>query len=58
VPYKYRVLHKLIDTNDDGVVTDTEMAAAVAVLEKAKNKKKKETAHNNYLSFNSNLNNN
>ena len=34
VPQKYRVLHKLIDTNEDGVVTETEVAAAVAVLEK------------------------
>jgi hypothetical protein len=41
VPHKYRVLHKLIDTNDDGVVTDTEMAAAVAVLEKAKREKQR-----------------
>jgi hypothetical protein len=41
VPHKHRVLHKLIDTNDDGVVTDTEMAAAIAVLEKAKREKQR-----------------
>lgn len=41
VPHQYRVLHKLIDTNEDGVVTDTEMAAAVAVLEKAKREKQR-----------------
>jgi hypothetical protein len=41
VPYKYRVLHKLIDTNEDGVVSDTEMAAAVAILEKAKREKQR-----------------
>jgi hypothetical protein len=41
VPHKYRVLHKLIDTNDDGIVSDTEMATAIAVLEKAKREKQR-----------------
>jgi len=41
VPHKYRILHKLIDTNEDGIVTDTEMASAVAVLEKAKREKQR-----------------
>jgi hypothetical protein len=41
VPHKYRVLHKLIDTNDDGIVTDTELATAIAVLEKAKKEKQR-----------------
>jgi hypothetical protein len=36
VPYKYRVLHKLVDTNEDGVVSEPELAAAIAVLEKSK----------------------
>ena len=39
VPYKYRVLHKLVDTNEDGVVSETELSAAMAVLEKAKREK-------------------
>ena len=39
VPEKYRVLHKIIDTNNDGVVSETELAAAIAVLEKAKKEK-------------------
>lgn len=39
VPERYRVLHKLIDTNNDGIVSDTELAAAIAVLEKAKREK-------------------
>ena len=41
VPHEYRVLHKLLDTNNDGVVTETEIAAAQAVLEKAKREKNK-----------------
>jgi len=41
VPHKYRVLDKLIDTNNDGVVSETELSAAIAVLEKAKKEKQK-----------------
>ena len=39
VPHKYRVLDKLIDTNNDGVVSETELSAAISVLEKAKREK-------------------
>jgi hypothetical protein len=41
MPHKYRVLHKLIDTNGDGDVSETEIAAAIAILEKANREKKK-----------------
>ena len=41
VPHKYRVLDKLIDTNEDGVVSESELAAAIAVLEKAKREKQR-----------------
>ena len=41
VPQQYRILHKLVDTNEDGVVSDIEMAAAVAVLERAKREKQR-----------------
>jgi hypothetical protein len=41
VPHEYRVLHKLLDTNNDGAVTETEIAAAHALLEKAKREKNK-----------------
>jgi len=51
VPYKYRILHKIIDTNEDGVVTDTEMAAAVAVLEKAKREKQRKDQKMAYQKF-------
>ncbi len=40
VPHKYRVLHKLIDTNVEGMTTsDTEIASALAVLDKANREK-------------------
>ena len=41
VPHEYRVLHKLIDTNNDGETTATEIASAVEVLEKAKREKQR-----------------
>jgi hypothetical protein len=43
VPPKYRVLNKLIDTNNDNEVSEPELAAAIAVLEKAKREKQKQT---------------
>lgn len=39
IPHKYRVLHTLIDTNKDGYVSDAEISAAMALLEKAKREK-------------------
>ena len=36
VPYKYRVLHKLVDANNDGTITDKEINDAITVLEKSK----------------------
>ena len=41
VPHEYRVLHKLIDTNDDGEITETEIAAAESILAKAKREKQR-----------------
>ena len=41
VPPKYRVLDKLVDINDDGAVSEPELSAAIAVLEKAKREKQK-----------------
>jgi hypothetical protein len=39
VPQKYRVLEKLIDTNNDGIVSESELHSAIQVLEKAKKEK-------------------
>ena len=54
VPHSYRVLHKLIDTNNDGVISDTELNSAIAVLEKSKKqaqaKMQKEALHKFNLS--------
>lgn len=51
VPHQYRVLHKLIDVNEDGVVSDTEIAAALAVLEKANREKKRKEQKEAYRKF-------
>jgi hypothetical protein len=41
VPHEYRILHTLIDTNNDGETSETEIAAAVAILEKSKREKQR-----------------
>jgi hypothetical protein len=51
VPKNYRVLNKLIDTNNDSVVSDTELSAAIAILEKAKREKEKKAQKNAFVKF-------
>lgn len=51
VPHKYRVLHKLVDTNEDGVVSETEIAAAIAILERAKREKRRKEQKEAYKKF-------
>ena len=52
VPQKYRILEKLIDTNDDNVVSDVELSAAMAVLEKAKRDKQRKGQKEAFSKFN------
>ena len=52
VPYKYRILHKLVDTNNDGDVNETELSAAIAVLEKAKREKQRHIQKEAFSKFN------
>ena len=51
VPPSYRVLHKLIDTNDDNIVSETEISAAIAVLEKAKREKQRKEQKQAFSKF-------
>ena len=51
VPPSYRVLNKLLDTNDDGVVTETEISAAISVLEKAKREKQRKEQKQAFSKF-------
>lgn len=52
VPHEYRVLNKLIDTNDDGIVSETELSAAIAVLEKAKREKLRKEQRESFSKYN------
>ena len=51
VPLKYRVLNQLIDTNNDGIVSDAELKEAEKVLEKAKKEKLKKEQQHNFTKF-------
>jgi hypothetical protein len=52
VPHNYRILDKLIDTNENGVVSEVELSAAIAVLEKAKKEKLRKTQKEAFSKFN------
>jgi hypothetical protein len=52
VPPKYRILDKLVDINEDGVVTEPELSAAIAVLEKAKREKQRKMQKEAFKKFN------
>lgn len=51
VPQEYRVLHKLLDTDDNGLVSEDEISSAIAVLEKAKKEKQKQTQKEAFSKF-------
>jgi hypothetical protein len=51
VPHKYRVLHKLIDTDNNGDVSETEIASAMALLEKAKREKQRKQQKEAFTKF-------
>ena len=51
VPHKYRVLQKLIDTNDDGQVSEVELNEAIKVLEKSKREKLRTKQKESFLAM-------
>jgi len=51
VPERYRILDTLIDTNNDGVITDQEVKEAELVLAKAKKQKEKQNQKQAFLMF-------
>lgn len=55
VPHKYRVLHKLVDANNDGVVTDKEVNDAITILEKARKNKERMDQIKNFTLYGSYL---
>ena len=52
VPHKHRVLHKLIDANTDGKITEEEIKEAEKVLAQAKIQKNKQEQNNALMKFN------
>lgn len=55
VPHKYRILHKLVDTNKDGVVSDKEVNEAIEILERAKKNKERMNQIKNFTLYGSYL---
>ena len=51
VPHKNRVLDKLIDKNEDGVISDEELNSAIALLEKSKKIKQLQAQKDAYFKF-------
>jgi hypothetical protein len=51
VPEKYKVLEKLMDTNDDGKVSEQEISAAISILEKAKKEKQRKMQKEAFTNF-------
>ncbi len=51
VPEKYRILNKLVDVNEDGLVTEDEVNNAIQVLEKARRDKEKKQQKHSFTLF-------
>jgi hypothetical protein len=51
VPHNYRILHKLMDKVDENMVTEPEITAAIAVLEKAKKEKQRNVQKEAFTKF-------
>jgi hypothetical protein len=51
VPTRYRVLQRLMDTNDDGKISEDELKNAEKVLEKAKKDKAKKEQKKHFTQF-------
>ena len=51
VPQKYRVLHKLMDSDKNGEVSESEISAAIAVLEKSKREKQRKQQKEAFSKF-------
>ena len=51
VPHHYRVLHKLVDTNNDGEVSEMELQNARLILEKAKREHERKQQQQAFSSF-------
>ena len=51
VPHKYRLLHKMVDTNNDNVISEDEINNAIIILEKAKREKEQNKQKHSFTIF-------
>ena len=51
VPQKFRILSKVIDENNDGIISEQDINNAIAILEKAKRDKEKQNQRQNFVMF-------
>lgn len=51
VPQKFRILAKIIDENNDGVVSEQDINNAIAILEKARRDNEKKNQRQNFTLF-------
>ena len=51
VPAKFRILSKIIDTNEDGLVSEQEINNAISILEKAKREKEMKKQKQSFTLF-------
>ena len=57
VPQKYRILHTLVDTNKDNVISESEITSAIQILEKANKSKQEKIQKNALMTFHSHTSN-
>jgi len=55
VPQDYRILQKMLDDNKDGIISESEIATAIAVLEKAKREKQRQQQKEAFVGYHSNI---
>jgi hypothetical protein len=51
VPHNYRILHKIVDANGDGQVSDAELNTAIMTLEKSKQEKQRKKQKEAFSNF-------
>ena len=57
VPQKFRILAKIIDDNDDGIISEQDINNAITILEKSRRDKEKKNQRQNFTLFGDYLNN-
>ena len=56
VPQKFRILAKIIDDNNDGIISEQDINNAITILEKARRDKEKKNQRQNFTLFGDYLN--